>query len=396
MASEYFHDQMQSLRSSYEDRLPQLINQINSHWEKYLESGDTANADMAELRFKIHKLAGSAATYGFSGVGDIAYRIELLLQILVDSGLAPSQSQIEQIRAQIFALKTSRFVSKSGSVKILGEDALPSRDTKRLVVTDKLLYILDDDEDFAKRLSLELCGAGFKPHVFLSSAAFEQAVENMRPDVVLMDMRLQEGNYAGAEITSRINTGDNKPVPVIFMSVNDGFQSRLEAVRAGATHYFKKPFEINIISQVLSDVTLSNPASPYRVLIIDDDHDLTNVYRLALESAGIVSAVENDPLKALAAIKGFDPDLILVDVHMPNCNGIELATIIRQYHQYDMIPIVFLSTEWRMDTKLASINLGSDDFLSKPIASWFLVETLRTRIKRARILRAGTEKIKKF
>jgi DNA-binding response OmpR family regulator len=176
----------------------------------------------------------------------------------------------------------------------------------------------------------------------------------------------------------------------------DDFQARLQAVRAGATHFFKKPFDIELISQVIANVSQSDPVNPYRVLIIDDDIDLTTFYRLALESVNMEAVVENDPLNALEALKKFEPDLILLDVNMPNCNGIELATIIRQYQQYDLIPIVFLTTEWRKDTKLASINLGSDDFLSKPIAPWYLVETLRSRIKRARILRAGIEKIKKF
>ena len=67
------------------------------------------------------------------------------------------------------------------------------------------------------------------------------------------------------------------------------------------------------------------------------------------------------------------------------------SSFIRQHREYDLIPIVFLTTEWRKEIKLESINLDSDDFMPKPISPWYLVGILK-----ARILRAETDKIKKF
>jgi DNA-binding response OmpR family regulator/HPt (histidine-containing phosphotransfer) domain-containing protein len=391
-----FNTQLNALRKTYKTRLPQTIGQIHMLWEQYLRGGDAAEASLVEMRSQIHKIAGSGSTFGFSMVSEIADRLELLLQVLTESGLSPSTTQIEQIKSQIFSLETLKYLSNLGSDEDHNDKLAVQSDGIPLAsIADKLLYIVDD-EDFARKLALQLSGKGFKPEFFLNSTDFEFAFNKSRPDVVLMDMRLQEGLYAGAEISRKINAGDIKPVPIIFISVMDDFQARLQAVRAGATHFFKKPFDIELISQVIANVSQSDPVNPYRVLIIDDDIDLTTFYRLALESVNMEAVVENDPLNALEALKKFEPDLILLDVNLPNCNGIELATIIRQYQQYDLIPIVFLTTEWRKDTKLASINLGSDDFLSKPIAPWYLVETLRSRIKRARILRAGIEKIKKF
>jgi DNA-binding response OmpR family regulator len=392
-----YKNHMKALRKTYEANLPARVNHIRTFWDNCLKSGEFAEADLADMRFSIHKLAGSGTTFGFPVVSEVAERLELLLKIISENHEVPSQTQKDQIQSQLVTLSAMSFISEADDMeKVPNTDEMGAISAVLSDTGNRILYVVDDDIEFSKMLELELSKFGFKPYLFSSSAEFEQAYKKLKPDVILMDMALDEGVYAGAEVTRRINTGEDKLVPVVFISVSDSFESRLQAVRAGATHYFKKPFDIKLLAQTLEDVSKTNPVLPYRVLIIDDDEELTNVYRLTLETAGIVAAAVNDPLQALETLKSFNPDLILIDVLMPHCNGIELATIIRQYREYDLIPIVFLSTEWRKEIKLASLNLGSDDFMSKPISPWYLVEILKARIRRARILRAGTDKIKQF
>ena len=265
-------------------------------------------------------------------------------------------------------------------------------DQSLLASEKKLLCMMDDDVEFSLLLATQLESFGYKTLHFSSAQAFEAALDKLSPAAILMDMALPEGIFSGAEIIRRINNGESKPVPVVFISVHKDFESRLHAVRAGATHYLTKPFDINSLVQAIEDVSGDQPGVPYRVLIIDDDVELAAMYRISLEAAGMIVTVEHNPRKALAVLKDFEPDLVLMDVLMPGCDGIELATIIRQSSEYDLTPIIFLTTEWRNDIKLAAMNLGSDDFLAKPITPWHLVSTLKARIKRARILRGGSVK----
>lgn len=392
-----YKNHMTALRKTYESNLPARVNHIRIFWDNCLKIGGYSEADLADMRFSLHKLAGSGATFGYPVVSEVAERLELLLKILSENHEVPSQTQKDQIQSQLVTLSAMRFYTQTDDIEETpNADELVANNAALPGTESRVLYIVDDDIEYSNLLGLELSKFCFKPYLFSSSAEFEQAYKKLKPDVILMDMALDEGIYAGAEVTRRINTGDDKLVPVVFISVSDTFESRLQAVRAGATHYFKKPFDIKLLAQTLENVSKNKPVLPYRVLIIDDDEELTNVYRLTLETASFDVAVVNDPLQALEILKGFNPDLILIDVLMPQCNGIELATIIRQYREYDLIPIVFLTTEWRKEIKLASINLGSDDFMAKPISPWYLVEIIKARIRRARILRAGTDKIKKF
>jgi PAS domain S-box-containing protein len=138
---------------------------------------------------------------------------------------------------------------------------------------------------------------------------------------------------------------------------------------------------------------MENPPT-YRVLHLDGDAAQAAGYRAHLEQAGIIVATVTDPLLAMDVLRQFAPDLILLDVGMPHCSGLELAAAIRRHGEFAAIPILFLTTEWDMDKTLAAFNLDTDDFLAKPVAPWHLVNTLQVRIKRARSVRRGTVELR--
>ncbi|MGQ9837485.1 MAG: response regulator [Cyanobacteriota bacterium] len=80
----------------------------------------------------------------------------------------------------------------------------------------------------------------------------------------------------------------------------------------------------------------------------------------------------------------FNPDLILMDVYMPHCSGLELGTVIRQQPAYVGIPIVFLSTATDLNKQLNTLNLGGgDEFLTKPIQPDHLIMAVYSRAERA-------------
>jgi diguanylate cyclase (GGDEF)-like protein len=97
--------------------------------------------------------------------------------------------------------------------------------------------------------------------------------------------------------------------------------------------------------------------------------------------------VVSHPQNLLSTLMDFQPDLILMDLHMPECTGIELANVIRQQESYVSVPIVFLSSEQDVHQQLDALTLGADDFLTKPVEPYYLITAVRSRAHRARILR---------
>ncbi|HEY4743103.1 MAG TPA: diguanylate cyclase, partial [Desulfuromonadaceae bacterium] len=158
-------------------------------------------------------------------------------------------------------------------------------------------------------------------------------------------------------------------------------------VQAGGDAYFLKPVAICDLIERLDSLAFGTVEEPYRVLIVDDDVELSELHATILQEFGMATRVVNDPLQVLKHMVGFRPDLVLLDMYMPGCNGHELARAIRQIGDYDGIPIVYLSAETSVDIQLDAIRMGGDDFLTKPIRPQILVSSVAIRAERMRIMR---------
>lgn len=95
----------------------------------------------------------------------------------------------------------------------------------------------------------------------------------------------------------------------------------------------------------ISELTGSSDSDPCRILILEDMPLLARHYAALLGTAGMKVEVLNRPDSLLEILERFRPELILLDLYMPECSGIEVARVIRQDTRNDNIPIVYLSTD---------------------------------------------------
>ena len=100
----------------------------------------------------------------------------------------------------------------------------------------------------------------------------------------------------------------------------------------------------------------------------------------------------SDPKTVLDILVEAKPELILMDLYMPECNGTELLSIIRQQEVFVGIPIVFLSVEEDKQKKLDAIRYGGDDFLTKPVDPEYLITSISNRVSRTRNMRFFMER----
>lgn len=385
-------ERLAALRQEYLRQLPEKIRQLRQSWSQHLAGGEDLS-HLVVLHRQIHSLAGSGATFGCDAISQAARRFEIFVKHLLDNGLEPSPTQQEQARAYLTAVEIAldqvqQQFPRVGRMQAGPDSGVSAPDEH----AGRLVFLVDDDACLADQLEAHLRQYGYEARVFAGLEDVRQAVEVSPPLAIIMDMVFPEGDLAGAQLIRQINDQRAKPIPVIFMSVRDDFAARLTAVRSGSTHYFTKPLDIPRLVHTLDDLTSSRPRDPYRVLVVDDDPDLAAAYKLHLESAGVVATVVNNPLDAVAALHDFRPDLLLMDVYMPGCSGMELAAVIRQQDCHATLPIVFLSTETDLGRQLTAINLGGDDFLTKPVEPWHLVRSVLARARRARDLRLSSER----
>lgn len=265
---------------------------------------------------------------------------------------------------------------------------LPSTESVQASRTERLIYLVDDDAIQARILASQIGYFGYSVRVLNTLSDLKAAAQNEIPDAILMDIIFPEGKMAGTEIIAEMRQTVLADVPVLFFSINDEPQCRLQAVRAGGQGYFTKPVDVAAMIDSLDHLLFKAEPAPYHVLVVDDSRVQSQVNAFHLNKAGMETVIVTDPFHALPAMKEFNPELILMDVYMPDCSGLELARMIRQIEAYISIPIVFLSSETDRDRQLEAMGHGADDFLSKPIKPAHLVAAIKTRIERYRQLRA--------
>ncbi|HZF97698.1 MAG TPA: response regulator, partial [Pseudoxanthomonas sp.] len=123
---------------------------------------------------------------------------------------------------------------------------------------------------------------------------------------------------------------------------------------------------------------------PFRVLIVEDDRGQALFAKSVLHGAGMTAEVEMAPQAVLPTIERFKPDLVLMDLHMPDRDGMTLTVQIRQRTQFLHLPIVFLTGDADPERQFEVLESGADDFLNKPIRPRHLIAAVSNRIKRAR------------
>jgi two-component system KDP operon response regulator KdpE len=117
-----------------------------------------------------------------------------------------------------------------------------------------------------------------------------------------------------------------------------------------------------------------------RILVVDDEPQITRVLRTTLSSQGYDIRAANDGETALEIMKDWTPDLVITDLSMPNMDGLELCRRLRTGTQ---IPIIVLSVRGEEKTKVQALDAGADDYVTKPFGFEELLARIRANLRRA-------------
>ena len=123
-----------------------------------------------------------------------------------------------------------------------------------------------------------------------------------------------------------------------------------------------------------------------RILVVDDDAQLTRVLRTGLKSRGFDVRTAPDGVTALDVFKEWQPELVITDLAMPGMDGLELC---RQLREVSQIPIIILSAKGEEKTKIEALDLGADDFVTKPFGIDELFARVRAALRRGSSTSAG-------
>ncbi len=119
---------------------------------------------------------------------------------------------------------------------------------------------------------------------------------------------------------------------------------------------------------------------PDRILVIDDEAQITRVLRAALSAQGYDVRTANDPDEGLQVFRDWPPDLVITDLMMPGISGVEVCRAIRSKGD---TPVLVLSVREHERSKVEALDAGADDYVTKPFSIQELLARVRAHLRRA-------------
>lgn len=133
--------------------------------------------------------------------------------------------------------------------------------------------------------------------------------------------------------------------------------------------------------------------SPIRVLLVDDEPALTNLLKMALHYEGWQIEVACDGEEAMIKFGEFGPDLLVLDIMLPDINGLQILKMIRAAEDYT--PTLFLTARDSVLDRVTGLTAGADDYLTKPFSLEELVARLRGLLRRSKAMENPEDEILK-
>ncbi len=122
-----------------------------------------------------------------------------------------------------------------------------------------------------------------------------------------------------------------------------------------------------------------------KILIVDDEEDVVDVVKVVLESEGYEVITSENGKKALEVLKTQHPDLIILDIMMPEMDGVEVCSRLRKMEKMNDVPIVMFSAKLSAVDKKESFDAGADGFITKPFNTKGFTTSIRTYLELGRI-----------
>ncbi len=121
---------------------------------------------------------------------------------------------------------------------------------------------------------------------------------------------------------------------------------------------------------------------PKKILIVDDESDVTDLLAYHLKAKGFQVEAINNPNGSIGLARTFLPDLVILDIMMPELNGIQICRMLRADSNLKRVPVIFLTAKAEENDRIQGLEIGADDYLSKPFSTKELVLRVQSILRR--------------
>ena len=363
-------------------QMPEKSASINQIWLKFknlafqrladLENFAVALADKSpnnqlhqQARSSAHKLAGSLGCFGFPEGSRIARQIETLLnRDLIEP------THLEQIIKLTTALNAEL-------------QRQPFEETVKNALSQNISVLIIDrihDMDLDRQLITAANARGMKTYVAKDLIRAQKILERESIDALLHEIAFPDGE----DLAFLEQLHQRQPnMPIVAIAQSPQLLDRLNFARKGGNLILQHPVEPIVAMTTVSEL-LSNLGNAAKVLIIDDDPQVLLSLEMSLEPWGFDITTLDKSTRFWEVLESVAPDILVLDIEMPDLNGIELCQILRSDRHWQYLPVLFLSVHQDEKTQNRAFNIGADDYVCKPVTGSVLANRILNRLRRSR------------
>lgn len=354
------NERLRQLLQQFADNLPQRLAELRA-LEQDLTGAKRLLA-LQELQAAAHKLAGSLGSFGFGQMSEVARALEQHLQKLLHSPNGdPGLRDINHL------LSTMEAMLQAGS-----DSESTSSEASAIGGAGNSVLLIEDDPLLAQLLREQLQVFGWQVQHCEDASSAAALVQQQDPHIVVIDVMLPEGEMAGLRLLPQLRRHDGSRPELIIMSARWDWEARLEAVRAGITHFFPKPLDINVLVETLDQLAGTQVPAPLRILLIGPDTAQCLQQAERLRAAGMQLDVLHDETQLLERLVQNKPELVLFSGRPHSCTAQQAADVIRQDPVWLGLPILFIQDH-------VETSHYASDTLSSSIDDATLVQAVHTR-----------------
>ena len=310
-----------------------------------------------EAEREAHKLAGSLTTFGFPEGSRLARDIEQTFQ--PDSPLEPKDAL--HLSEKVVSL---RQVLEREPIQVASQP--PSQPPNRPPSTGSRLLVIDDDPEVIDRLSADAPAKGLEPEFASSLASAREAISSHRPAVVLLNLSILGAKAECLAFIEELSSG-TPPIPVLVRTPIGATLDRVQVAKSGGRGFLPHSLAPPQLLDAVCGVLGQREALHAKVLAVDDDPQILALLKGLLDPAGARITGVSRPLEFWNSLEDNAPDLVILDVDMPDASGIELCRAIRSDPRWNGLPVVFLTSKQDPETIQQLFLAGADDYVAKPL-----------------------------
>ncbi len=381
---------LDELRVEYGASLPAAIDELTAAFRA--AQAQPSEAAWMGARSLAHRLRGTAGSYGFPTVSVVSGRLEDALEELLsaeEGRREGAERRVERALGELLAASpaaVSAHPPGKGSAPPASGEPPPSSAGSGAPATrprqPAQVLVVDDDPAFLLHVEALARQQVFLVRTARTADAAIATARAERLDAALIDVHLDASS--SFELARRLRT-IHPGLSLAFISADGKVTTRVAAAHAGASVFLSKPLGAYELTTAMRRLLTERATTRPRVLVVDDDPALGALVEAILQPEMDVTT-ETDPKRVLDALDRVRPDLVLVDVHMPGVGGVDVCRMMRVTPRWQSLPILVVTQDPSLETRMAAFEAGADDYLLKPIVPQELSSRVRVRIERARLL----------